>query len=86
MRKIYSLSCFCLLLLLSVSGFSQTEYKAEHKIGEIKLLGIDVHQYFDSQFYKDHDFNEVRNLVTGEKVSIDPTLSDYLRIETVKQN
>jgi|GEM_PF-5037678 len=26
MRKIYSLSCFCLLLLISVSGFSQTEY------------------------------------------------------------
>jgi len=71
---------------LIIKNNLQTEYKAEHKIGEIKFLGIDVHQYFDCPFYKDHDFNELRNLFTGEKLSIDPTVSEYLWIETVKAN
>jgi len=57
--------------------------KATHEIGKMELLGNDIHQYFKSPFFKDHDFNKVVNLETGETILIDPTINDYLGIKTV---
>ena len=64
----------------------QNEIEAEHKVGELDLLGINLHQFFESSFFRDHDFNELTNKKTGEKILIDPSLSDYLRINRITKN
>lgn len=61
----------------------QNEIEAKHKIGQLELFGIDLHQYLKSPFFKDHDFNEFRNKKTGEHILIDPSVSDYLWIDRV---
>lgn len=63
----------------------QDELKAEHKVGQLDLLGIDLHQFFDSPFFRDHDYNLVVNKATGEIIAIDPTVSDYLWIGRVSE-
>lgn len=57
--------------------------KAEHKIGQLYLWSVDLHQFFDSPFFKDHDFNTVTHLETGKMIAVDPSLDDYLRIDHV---
>ena len=64
----------------------QNEIEAKHKIGELDLFGINLHQFFDSPFFRDHDFNEITNQKTGEKIFIDPSVSDYLRINRITKN
>jgi len=61
----------------------QNKIEAKHKIGQLRLLGINLHQFFDSSFFADHDFNEVIHKGTNEVISIDPTVSDYLKIKRV---
>ena len=61
----------------------QNEIASEHKIGQLELFGINLHQFFDSSFYRDHDFNEITNKQSAEKFFIDPSVSDYLRIKRV---
>ena len=60
------------------------EWKAEARVGQIHFLGINVHPYFKSAFFKDHDFVVLRNLKTGEVLAADPTVYDYLRIPCVR--
>jgi len=59
--------------------------RATHKIGQLSVLGFDIHQFFDDPFYKDHDYNIVKNLTTGELIVIDPSLSDYCWVHSVNQ-
>lgn len=61
----------------------QSEIEAEHKVGKIDFFGIDLHQFFENNFFKDHDFNEVLNQKTGERILIDPSVSDYLWIDRI---
>ncbi len=61
----------------------ENRLKAEHKIGQLDFLGINLHQFFDNPFFKDHDFNTIKNLETMKEVSIDPSLSDYLGIDYI---
>ncbi len=63
----------------------EEEIEAKHRIGKLNLLGIDLHQYFDNPFFKDHDFNDIINKSTGEIVSVDPSLCDYLMIHTISK-
>ena len=53
------------------------------RIGKLDFLGMNVHNWFDSSFLKDHDFVIIRNKETGEIKAVDPTLYDYLYIEVV---
>ena len=62
------------------------EIESKHKIGQIDLLGINLHQFFENPFFRDHDFNEMKNLKTGERILIDPSVSDYLWINKVSSN
>ncbi|MEZ4911186.1 MAG: hypothetical protein R2774_10035 [Saprospiraceae bacterium] len=64
------------------------EIESKHKIGKLELLGLNIHQFLKSPFFRDHDFNQLRNLKTGEVISIDPSLSDIFWIEkvTIKTN
>jgi len=64
----------------------QNEIEAEHKIGQLKLFGVNLHQYFENPFFRDHDFNEIIDKRTGNKISIDPSVSDCLCINRVARN
>jgi len=65
------------------------EYKLDHawnavpQRGKIYFLGMNVHNWFSSSFFKDHDFVIIRNSETGEMKAVDPTLYEYFYIERV---
>lgn len=61
----------------------QSKIKAEHKIGLLYMFGINIHQYLKSSFFKDHDYNVIINIMTGEKMFIDPSVNDMFWIERI---
>lgn len=61
----------------------QEELAAEHKIGQLELLGINVHPFFKSSFFRDHDFNTLRNKKTGVTVFLDAGVCDYFFVDRV---
>ena len=60
-----------------------SQWRAKTCVGKLYFLGIDIHKYFDSPFFKDHDFVVIENSQTKERIYIDPTISDYFGIERV---
>lgn len=60
------------------------EWIAKHKVGEIYFLGYNIHPFFESKFFKDHDFVVVENKKTNETIALDPALYDYFRIDNIK--
>ncbi len=48
------------------------DWKAVPHKGQLYFLGVNVHQYFDSPFFKDHDFAIIQNKNTGEILAVDP--------------
>lgn len=61
----------------------EKELVAQHKIGHLYLLGFNLHSFFKSPFFMDHDFNQIIHLKTKEVIAIDPTVSDYLWINCI---
>jgi hypothetical protein len=61
----------------------EQQYQVNHLVGKIDLWGIDLHQFFNTPFFKDHDYNEIINLKTRHKIYIDPIVSDYFGIHQV---
>jgi hypothetical protein len=57
--------------------------RSRHLVGRLRLLGIDLHQFFDSPFYQDHDYNELTNLLTGERLCFDAVVADYFGVRGV---
>ena len=57
-----------------------------HHVGQLYFLGTNVHQYFHSPFFKNHDFVTIENKATGEMYAVDPTINDYLWIDFVTLN
>lgn len=68
--------------LLKKHGLSET-WTAKAKIGELYILSVNLHQYFNSAFFKDHDFVIIENKATGELIILDPSLYDYCYINQV---
>lgn len=60
------------------------KFKTEHHVGKIHFFNWDVHEWFDDPFYKDHDFNSITDLETGETLYFDPSMNDYLGVDSVK--
>ncbi|MBN2891339.1 MAG: hypothetical protein JXL97_05695 [Bacteroidales bacterium] len=60
------------------------EWNAKCYVGYIYLFGENVHHYFKSSFFKDHDFVIVENTKTGEKKLVDPSVYDFLGVKYVK--
>jgi hypothetical protein len=56
---------------------------AEPQIGHLYFLGTNVHGYFNSSFFKYHDFVTVENKSTGEIFAVDPTVNDYFNIDFI---
>ncbi len=56
---------------------------AKPQVGQLYLLGTNIHKYFNSSFFKDHDFVTIENKTTGEIFAVDPTVNDYLHIDFI---
>ena len=52
-------------------------------IGQLYFLGKNIHRYFSSPFFKDHDFVTIENKKTGEIFAVDPTVNDYFYVELI---
>lgn len=58
-------------------------WAAKPRIGQLYLFDTNIHKYFNSPFFKDHDFVIIENKSTGERLAVDPTVDDYLGIKFV---
>lgn len=61
------------------------QWSARPQVGQLYLLGTNVHPYFKSAFFKDHDFVLIQNSQTGERLCVDPSVSDYLGVDFVSE-
>lgn len=66
----------------------QTETKHKYELqqwrGKLYLFGWDIHSWFKSPFWKDHDFNIIIDHTNGKKIAVDATLYDYFYIRSVR--
>lgn len=53
-------------------------------IGELSLFGQSLHQLSNDPFWRDHDYNRVKDLETGEVYFLDVTLYDYFGVRWVE--
>ncbi|HZV68678.1 MAG TPA: hypothetical protein VFG10_04010 [Saprospiraceae bacterium] len=74
-------SVTCNQLLKKTNLFE--EWSAHPQIGLLYCLGNNVHTYFKSAFFKDHDFVIVKNKKTGQTLAVDPSVNDCTGIEYV---
>ncbi|MES2617382.1 MAG: hypothetical protein V4613_05860 [Bacteroidota bacterium] len=58
-------------------------WTAKPQIGQLYFLGTNIHPYFNSPFFKDHDFVTIENKTTGAIFAVDPTVNDYLMIDFI---
>ena len=68
--------------LLKKNNFSSI-WTAKSQIGQLYLFGLNIHKYFNSPFFKDHDFVTIENKISGEVLAVDPTVNDYLYINYI---
>lgn len=68
--------------ILQSQGLKE-QYQVHHLVGNIDLWGVNLHQFSNNSFFKDHDYNKITNLKTGHTIYIDPIVSAYLRIHQV---
>ena len=66
-------------------NMEENNWRAKHVRGKIYFLGIDMHQFSDSPFFRDHDFNVVENRRTGEQYIVDASVRDVLGIWVLKK-
>jgi hypothetical protein len=59
------------------------DYRCKHRVGEIHLLGYNVHELFSSPSFKDHDFNVITDTKGTVLLATDPNLYDYSYISKV---
>lgn len=57
---------------------------AQQHIGKLTVFGKNIHAFFKSPFFRDHDFVIIKNKITGETIAVDPSLYDYLYVERVR--
>lgn len=61
----------------------QDRFEVDHLVGHLRFLGINLHKFINNPFFRDHDFNSIKDLRTGEAIYIDPSIYDFLRIKKV---
>lgn len=61
----------------------ESTWEASSQIGQLYFLGINLHNYFKSPFFKDHDFVVIKNKKTGQTFAVDPTVHDYFNIDFI---
>ncbi len=68
--------------LLTQQHLSDT-WTATPYVGQLFLLGHNIHTYFSSSFFNNHDFVLIEDKTSGELYAVDPSVHDYLYIDFV---
>lgn len=68
--------------LLEKNSLSGT-WTAKPQIGQLYILGLNLHSLFSHPFFRDHDFVTIENRMTGETFAVDPSIYDYLFVDFV---
>lgn len=79
----YSALCSALLLGHLADSGRSGRYAVEQVVCQLHIGAWNVHDAFNSPFWKDHDVVRVTDLSTGERTYWDPTLYDVLGIGRV---
>jgi len=79
----YAAFCATTCNYLFVRRHQDKVWQARPQLGRLYFLGENVNRYFSSPFFRDHDFVLIENRQTGERLAVDPTISDYLGIDEV---
>ncbi|WP_028979967.1 hypothetical protein [Sporocytophaga myxococcoides] len=58
-------------------------WKARPQIAQLYIFKTNIHQFFSTPFFKDHDIVIIENQKTGELFAVDPTLNDYFYIDFI---
>lgn len=75
----FTTTCNYLLAKYNLSS----QWTAKPRLGQLYFLGTNIHPYFPTPIFKDHDFVTIENKETGEIFAVDPTVKDYLSIDFV---
>jgi len=59
------------------------QWIASSEIGQLFVFCVNIHNYFDSSFFKDHDFVIIKNKITDKIFAVDPSINDYLYIDYI---
>lgn len=62
----------------------EKRFSVQHVRGNLTFFGQDVHRWFHSPFFRDHDYNVIQDLQTGEKIYVDASTFDVLGIGYVR--
>ncbi len=58
-------------------------YECYHYVGKIYYAGQNINALFNDPFFKDHDFNMIRDIEHKNDIVVDPSLYEYLGIRRV---
>ncbi|MBI5538764.1 MAG: hypothetical protein HY951_01795 [Bacteroidia bacterium] len=59
------------------------KYECSHYVGKIFYAGQNINSLFNDPFFKDHDFNVIKNIKNKNNIAVDPSLYEYLGIKRV---
>lgn len=58
-------------------------YECYHYVGKIYYADQNINSLFNDPFFKDHDFNIIKNIKQNNSIAVDPSLYEYLGIKRV---
>lgn len=59
------------------------KYECYHYVGKIYYAGENINSLFNDPFFKDHDFNMIKDIKNKKQIAVDPSLYEYLGIKRV---
>jgi hypothetical protein len=75
----YTIVCNYLLNKNKLSG----SWVAKPYVATIHFFNINIHNYFESPFFKDHDIVIIENVKENKRIAVDPSLNDYFWINKI---
>lgn len=58
-------------------------YECYHYVGKIYYADQNINSLFNDPFFKDHDFNIIKNIKQNNSIAVDPSIYEYLGIKRV---
>jgi len=57
----------------------EEEIQANHKVGEMIILGVNLNSLFANPFFRNHDYNEILGLSQNKRIYVDSSIGDFLK-------
>lgn len=59
-------------------------YECIHYVGKIYYAGQNINALFNDPFFKDHDFNMIKDIENKNTIIVDPSLYEYLGVKRIR--